>query len=156
MTISLDRIDSAPIADNKDFDPEFRQWIWTLIDTLNELIIDVENALNTLTANNLALLTENVTLTMGLSTFTVSNGALYNVGNRVIGVGIPANAFITSIVINTVTLNTTATSSGSSVLTFVPIQTNLTNGVLIYDTSTNNYVGMISGALVKFTTTSYP
>ncbi len=156
MTLSLDRIDSAPIADNKEFDPEFRQWIWTLIDTLNELIIDIENALNTLTANNLALLTETVTLTMGSPSFTVADGTLYNVGNRVVGSGIPANAFISSIATNTITLNAGATSGGSSVLTFVPMQTNITNGVLIYDTSTNNYVGMISGALVKFTTTSYP
>ena len=32
----------------------------------------------------------------------------------------------------------------------------LTNGVLLYDTTNNEYVGMQSGALVKFTTTSYP
>ncbi len=156
MTISLDRIDTAPIADNNEFDPEFRQWIWTLIDTLNELIIDVENALNALTANNLALQSETVTLTLGNPSFTVADGMLYNVNNRVIGTGIPANAFISSIVTNTVTLNVGATSGGSSVLTFVPMQTNITNGALMYDTSTNKYVGMESNSLVQFTTTSYP
>jgi altronate dehydratase len=30
------------------------------------------------------------------------------------------------------------------------------NGVILYDTTNNEYVGMQSGALVKFTTTAYP
>jgi hypothetical protein len=32
----------------------------------------------------------------------------------------------------------------------------LTNGILLYDTTNNVYVGMQSSALVKFTTSSYP
>lgn len=32
----------------------------------------------------------------------------------------------------------------------------LVNGVFLYDTTNNVYVGMQSGALVKFTTTPYP
>jgi hypothetical protein len=32
----------------------------------------------------------------------------------------------------------------------------LNNGVLLYDSTNNVYVGKISGSLVKFTTTSYP
>ncbi len=32
----------------------------------------------------------------------------------------------------------------------------LNNGVILYDTTNNVYVGKISGSLVKFTTTSYP
>ena len=32
----------------------------------------------------------------------------------------------------------------------------LNNGILLYDTTNNVYVGKISGSLVKFTTTSYP
>lgn len=31
-----------------------------------------------------------------------------------------------------------------------------TNGIFLYDTTNNVYVGMISNALVKFTTTAYP
>lgn len=31
-----------------------------------------------------------------------------------------------------------------------------TNGILLYDTTNDEYVGMQAGALVKFTTTSYP
>lgn len=30
------------------------------------------------------------------------------------------------------------------------------NGILLYDTTNNVYVGMQNGALVKFTTTAYP
>ena len=33
---------------------------------------------------------------------------------------------------------------------------NLTNGVLMYDTTNNEYVGVQSGALVKFTTAAWP
>jgi len=32
----------------------------------------------------------------------------------------------------------------------------LSDGVLLYDSTNNEYVGRISGSLVKFTTTSYP
>jgi hypothetical protein len=32
----------------------------------------------------------------------------------------------------------------------------LFNGILLYDTTNNEYVGMQAGSLVKFTTTSYP
>ncbi len=34
--------------------------------------------------------------------------------------------------------------------------TSLPNGVLLYDSTLNVYVGKISGALVKFSTTPYP
>lgn len=49
MAIFLDRVDSAPIM-NSDFDPQFLQWLWVLVDSLNENINDIENALNLLTA----------------------------------------------------------------------------------------------------------
>lgn len=32
----------------------------------------------------------------------------------------------------------------------------LSNGILLYDTTNDEYVGMQAGALVKFTTTAYP
>lgn len=47
----LDRIDSVP-AINVDFDPQFFQWLWVLVDTLNEDIIDIQNAFNLLNASN--------------------------------------------------------------------------------------------------------
>jgi hypothetical protein len=155
MTITLDRIDTAPIADS-DFDYQFTQWIWVLIDTLNETLATLENSINLFTANNLALRTETVTLTSGLPTFTVANGALYNVGDNVIGSGIPASSNIVSIAVNTITLNHNATLNGAHALTFIPITGDIGNGILLYDTTNNVYVGMQNGALVKFTTSPYP
>ncbi len=97
MAIFLDRIDSAPLS-NSQFTFEFNQWVANLIDVLNEVINDTQNAFNTLLA----------------SSYTAAQIA-------------------------------TMFSSGQ-----------LSNGVLLYDTTNNVYVGMISGALVKFTTTAYP
>lgn len=97
MAISLDRVDSAPIV-SQNFDPQFLQWLWVLIDTLNEVIGDVEEAINFLTAPNL-----------------------------------------------TATQITTMFTAGD-----------FGNGILLYDTTNNEYVGMQNGALVKFTTTAYP
>lgn len=97
MPMFLDRIDSAPIADS-DMDFQFRQWIWVLVDTLNEDINDIEDALNFLTAPN----------------YTAAQIAALD----------------------------TAGSFG--------------DGILLYDTTNNVYVGKISGALVKFTTAAYP
>ena len=97
MSLFLDRIDSAPIVDG-DFDPQFLQWLWVLIDTLNETIGDIQNAFNFLT-------TPNLSATDIASMFTAGDFG---------------------------------------------------DGILLYDTTNNVYVGMISGALVKFTTTAYP
>lgn len=155
MALFLDRIDSAPIIES-DFDPQFLQWLWVLIDTLNETIEDIQDAFNFLTAQNLSLLTETVTLTMGSPSFTVVNVSLYNVSNNVVGTGIPLNTTILSISGNTITLTKSAISSGSSALTFIPTDGDIGNGILLYDTTNNVYVGMKSGALVKFTTTTYP
>ena len=49
MAIFLDRIDAAPIV-NSDFDAQFLQWLWVLVDTLNENILDIQNSFNFLTA----------------------------------------------------------------------------------------------------------
>ena len=155
MTLALDRVDSAPIIGG-DFDPQFLQWLWVLIDTLNEIFNDLENAINLLTPLNVPILTETVTLTSGSPSFNVANGTLYNVGNNVVGTGIPLNAVITSINLNTITLSVNATASGAHALIFIPVSGTIGNGILLYDTTNNVYVGMQNGALVKFTTTAYP
>jgi|ERR1700749_254489 hypothetical protein len=98
MALSLDRIDSAPIISQEELDPQFLQWIWVLIDTLNENLNDMERAINFLTAPNLTAIQIN-------DLFTASA---------------------------------------------------LKNGIFLYDTTNNEYVGMQSGVLVKFTTTPYP
>jgi hypothetical protein len=97
MGFFLERIDSAPIV-SKEFDPQFLQWLWVLIDTINEDLDDIQTAINFLTANN----------------FTAAQ----------ISTMFTAGAF--------------------------------TNGILLYDTTNDEYVGMQAGALVKFTTTAYP
>ena len=156
MALFLDRIDSAPIVSG-DFDPQFLQWLWVLIDTLNETIGDIQNAFNFLTAPNFAMLNETVTLTLGLPSLTVANGTIYNVSDAVIGNGIPQNSNIISIAGNVITLDANATISGSSALTFIPSSGgDIGNGILLYDTTNKVYVGMQNGALVKFTTTAYP
>lgn len=97
MTIFLDRIDSVPII-NSDIDTQLLQWLWVLVDSLNENISDIQNSLNLLTAMS----------------YTAAEIA-------------------------------TLESSGS-----------IGNGILLYDTTNNVYVGKQSGALVQFTTTPYP
>lgn len=99
MTIFLDRIDAAPIV-NSDFDAQFLQWLWVLVDALNENINDIQNAFNLLTAMS-----------------------------------------YTAVEIN-------------AMETAIPSQ--LGDGVLLYDTTNNVYVGKQSGALVQFTTIAYP
>ena len=51
MAVFLDRIDAAPIA-NSEFDMQFLQWLWVLVDSLNENLSDIQTALNFLTAVN--------------------------------------------------------------------------------------------------------
>ncbi len=155
MAIFLDRIDSVPII-NSDFDAQLLQWIWVLVDVLNENIDEIQNGFNNLTAPNVALLTETVTLTSGSPSFTVADGTLYHVGNHVVGNGIPENATILSITGTTVTLDANATASGASALTFIPLDGEVGNGLFLYDTTNDVYVGMQSGSLVQFTTSPYP
>lgn len=97
MALFLDRIDAAPIV-NSDFDAQFLQWLWVLVDSLNENINDIQGAFNLLTAMS----------------YTAVQIAAMNVAGQ------------------------------------------LGNGVLLYDTTNNVYVGKQNGALVKFTTAAYP
>jgi hypothetical protein len=98
MPISLGRIDTSPIASNT-FDAHFfLQWLWVLVDTLNENFNNIQNAFDLLT---------------------------------VVGY--------------TQTQITDMNTAGQ-----------LGDGVVLYDTTNNVYVGRQNGSLVKFTTTSYP
>ncbi len=51
MAVFLDRIDSVPIASNTQLDAQFLQWLWVLVDALNENMRDIQAALNLLTVN---------------------------------------------------------------------------------------------------------
>jgi hypothetical protein len=98
MTIFLDRIDAVPIANNTQLDPQFLQWLWVLVDALNENISDIQNAFNLLTA-------------IGYTQIEITN------------------------------------MDGDGLLN---------DGVILYDTTNDIYVGRQNGSLVKFTTTFYP
>lgn len=155
MTLFLDRIDAVPLQ-NEDFSFEFNSWAAVLVDSLNENLSDIQTAINAFGVPNVAVLTESVTLTIGSPSFTVANGTLYSDGESVVGTGIPADTTILTIVGNTVTLDNNATANGAQTLAFIPWVGVMQNGILLYDTTNNVYVGMQNGALVKFTTTAYP
>lgn len=97
MAVTLDKIDSAPIA-NSDLDYQFLQWIWVLVDSLNENMGDIETAFNLLTANG----------------YTQTQITDMQAGGQ------------------------------------------LKNGVILYDTTNDEYVGREAGSLVKFATSAYP
>jgi len=97
MALFLDRIDAAPLAGN-EFTFEFNQWVANTVDSLNEVINDIQNDINLFVANS-------YTATQITDLFTAGQ---------------------------------------------------LTNGIILYDTTNNVYVGMQSGTLIKFTTTPYP
>jgi hypothetical protein len=44
MAINLDKVDAVPVLNSK-FEYTFDQWLSVLVDTLNEVIIDIENLL---------------------------------------------------------------------------------------------------------------
>lgn len=50
MAIFLDRIDASPISYINEFNFQFLQWIWVLVDVLNENMNTVQTALTLLTA----------------------------------------------------------------------------------------------------------
>jgi hypothetical protein len=98
MAIFLDRIDAVPIASNTEFDSQFLQWLWVLVDALNGNMTDIQGAFNLLTA-------------IGYTQTQITD------------------------------MNTAG---------------ELANGVILYDTTNDVYVGREAGSLVKFTTTAYP
>ena len=98
MAIFLDRIDAVPIASNTEFDSQFLQWLWVLVDSLNGNMTDIQGAFNLLTA-------------IGYTQTQITD------------------------------MNTAG---------------ELANGVILYDTTNDVYVGREAGSLVKFTTTAYP
>ncbi len=98
VPIFLNRIDSSPIASNT-FDPHFfLQWLWVLVDSLNETLGDIESAFNIFTL-------------VGYTQAQI------------------------------IAMNT---------------EGDLEDGVILYDTDNEVYVGREGGALVKFTTSAYP
>lgn len=98
MAIFLDRIDAVPESNTEQLDPQFMQWLWVLVDTLNENLTDIQSSFNLIT----------------LSGYTQTE------------------------------------------ITDMNIAGELSNGVILYDTTNNIYVGRQGGVLVKFTVLAYP
>lgn len=85
MTLFLDRVDSVPII-SSDFDTQFLQWLWVLVDVLNEDLNDIQSAI--LSTNVVTGIAQNVDINslyvptdVALTTFQLPVNA--NVGNRV-------------------------------------------------------------------------
>jgi hypothetical protein len=96
MTLFLDRIDSAPII-NSDFDMQLLQWIWVLVDTLNEDLNDIQGAI--LSQTTVTDITQAVEINssyiptnVALTTFQLPDTA--SVGNRVTIAGFGAGGWI--------------------------------------------------------------
>lgn len=64
---------------------------------------------------------ETVTLTSGLTTFTVLNGLYYAIGTPLEGAGIQAGATITNISGNTITMSAPATANGAKAVRFFTV-----------------------------------
>jgi microcystin-dependent protein len=64
---------------------------------------------------------ETVTLTSGMPTFTVANGAIYAVGTPIEGAGVTPGTTIMSISTNTITMSANATASGAKALRFFAV-----------------------------------
>jgi hypothetical protein len=85
MAIFLDRIDAAPII-NSNFDTQFLQWLWVLVDSLNESLNDIQNAIMstdvvTDTAQEVEVNSLYIPTNVALTTFQLPDDAL--VGSRV-------------------------------------------------------------------------
>lgn len=96
MAIFLPKVDSFSAIMNSEFSFEFTAWLTVMIDTVNQVIQQLQNWLNLVEIPNYT--------------------------------------------------DTEIAASGAS----------WPNGVLVYDSVNNVYVGKQSGSLVKFTTTPYP
>lgn len=79
MAIFLDRIDATPIA-SSNLDSQFLQWLWILVDALNENISDIQNAFNLLTAISY---TQTQIVSMNTAGQLVNGIILYDATNNV-------------------------------------------------------------------------
>jgi hypothetical protein len=75
---------------------------------------------------------ETVTLTSGLTTFTVASGLIYSIGLPLEGTGIQAGSVIANIVGNVITMNLAAIANGAHPITF--FSTNNGNGSTTFNT----------------------
>lgn len=96
MTLFLDRVDSAPVI-NSDMDMQLLQWMWVLVDTLNEDLSDIQGAILSQTsvtgiAQDVEINSSYFTTNVALTTFQLPDTAA--VGNRVTIAGFGAGGWI--------------------------------------------------------------
>lgn len=96
MVLALDRIDSVPVRDN-EFDFEFTQWLSVLVDTLNEVISDIQGGINSdyviTTTTQAADLNSNYIIGNVAQT-TITLPATAPVGSRVMVAGLGAGGWV--------------------------------------------------------------
>lgn len=94
--LALDRIDSSPIV-NSDFDYQFLQWVWVLVDSLNENLNDLQGVVSSvnpitgttqLAENNSCYIVQNAALT------TITLPELSSVGSRISIAGFGAAGWV--------------------------------------------------------------
>lgn len=96
MVLALDRIDSVPVRDN-EFDFEFTQWLSVLVDTLNEVISDIQGGINSdyviTTTTQAAEVNSNYIIgNVAQTTITLPDTA--PVGSRVMVAGLGAGGWV--------------------------------------------------------------
>ncbi len=96
MTLALDRIDSAPLADSK-FDFMFNQWVAVLVDSLNETIQSLQSAV--LSINPITDVTQTAQINsnyipLNVAATTITLPDLVVVGSRVTISGFGAGGWI--------------------------------------------------------------
>lgn len=96
MTLALDRIDAAPLADSK-FDFMFNQWVAVLVDSLNETIASLQAAVLSInpitgTTQGAQINSNYIPLNVGATTITLPNQVA--VGSRITISGFGAGGWI--------------------------------------------------------------
>ncbi len=96
MSVFLDRVDSVPVI-NSGFDTQLMQWFFVLVDTLNENISDIQNAI--MSTNVVTGITQDVEINstyipgnVALTTFQLPDKAV--VGSKVAIAGNGAGGWI--------------------------------------------------------------
>jgi len=89
--LNLDRIDSSPIV-NSDFDYQFLQWIWVLVDTINENLSDIDGVVSSTNfvdgiSQNIETNSTYIVQNNALTTFTLPKNAQVGARNIIAGQG---------------------------------------------------------------------
>lgn len=97
MTQFLIRVDSAPII-YSDFDSQFLQWIWVLVDSLNENLTDIESSIMSVSETSAALIDAEINtryvVAENLLVTEITCPELAPVGSRITVAGLSSNGWL--------------------------------------------------------------